>query len=89
MSDFEVSGPPPTKKVCLEKEVENNGAPSVAGEEEGNDVLKCEDGKTEEEQSVSKVPQEVGVVIRSCRRKRRKFAVLLSYNGKGYLGMQK
>ena len=79
----EGSGPPPSKKACIGKHDEKDGVSIMVGEE----VLVCKGDKIKAE-PVTEVPQEVGVVTRRPR-KRRKYAVLLSYNGKGYMGMQR
>ena len=77
----EEPGCPAAKKICLDL-----GRDEATNKPEGEDVMECKIDKTEGNPA-SKVTPEVEVV--PVRMKRRKFAVLLSYNGKGYMGMQK
>ena len=76
MSETDEIHPPPPKKPRLEGE-------------ESSDESKCHDdagSKDQNEAATVDLPKEVGAAF--TRIKRRKFAVLLSYNGKGYKGMQ-
>ena len=75
MAETTESSPPPSKKLCLEKEEEE-----------------CESqnggGKTSSQGLAEPLAPLEEAVTPFVRIKRRKFALLLSYNGKGYKGMQ-
>jgi len=77
MADTIEHSPPPSKKLCLEKEDEQEC-------ESRND----DDGKTSSQGVAEPVAPPTEVAVPFVRIKRRKFALLLSYNGKGYKGMQ-
>ncbi len=75
MEEENGSSPPPSKKLCMEDNVIKRQAEESQGDTEKEDMKEAID-----------LPKKIDASF--TRIKRRKFAVLLSYNGKDYKGMQ-